>query len=203
VAPSIHWGGGCAWWLGAGPRTPRLGVLTPTYLPRVWESSVLHNDPVCQAWDKGDRGAAGKGWCHMQQLEGFRHQQWCPACEAACDSVCRREHWTQRGPTCPWKASRPCSPMLCQPRPSHLCGQEGGRSDEKAERARPPSHQPLSLWGTLAGFPGGFPSPQPGCCSHREDPRPPGAQDPRDPLPANPHPRGLQAACRDADPGAG
>lgn len=72
----------CAW-LGAGPRTPRVGVLAPAYLPCVWESSVLHNDPVSQAWDKGDWGTAGKGWRHMQQLEGFRPQQWCPACEAA------------------------------------------------------------------------------------------------------------------------
>ena len=70
----------CAW-LGAGPRTPRVGVLAPAYLPCVWESSVLHNDPVSQAWDKGDWGTAGKGWRHMQQLEGFRPQQWCPACE--------------------------------------------------------------------------------------------------------------------------
>lgn len=57
-------------WLGAGPRTPTLGILTPAYLPCFWESSVLHNDPVSQAWNKGDWGAAGKGWCHMQHWRG-------------------------------------------------------------------------------------------------------------------------------------
>lgn len=57
-------------WLGAGPRTPRLGILTPAYLPYVWESSVLHSDPVSQAWNKGDWGAVGKGWCHMQHWRG-------------------------------------------------------------------------------------------------------------------------------------
>lgn len=48
-------------------------------LPCVWELSVLHNDLVSQAWDKGDWGAAGKSRCHRQQPGGFRHQQWCPA----------------------------------------------------------------------------------------------------------------------------